>query len=95
VSGTPFGGRQPLEVDHSVSVRLSGFAWEAIEQESARQGVSVEDLVAFAVMYYLADADSGRVARQISRSPYPDASHPDDALPDTASSEPPSPDTSA
>jgi hypothetical protein len=95
VSGTPFGGRQPLDVDHSVNLRLSGFAWEAIEQESARQGVSVEELVAFAVMYYLADADSGRIARQISRSPYPEASAPDDASPEAGSSDPSSPDASA
>jgi hypothetical protein len=95
VSGTPFGGREPLAVDHSVNLRLSGFAWEAIEQESARQGVSVEDLVAFAVLYYLADADSGRIARQISRSPYPDASLPDEAPPAAASSDPASPDASA
>lgn len=89
MSGTPFGGRQPLEVDHSVNLRLSGFAWEAIEQESARQGCTVQELVAFAVMYYLADADSGRIARQISRSPYPNASPPD-----AASSDPASPDAS-
>ena len=78
MSRTPFGDRQPVQVDHSVSLRLSGFAWEAIEQESARQGVPVDELVAFAVMYYLADADSGRISRQISRSPYPDAASPSD-----------------
>ena len=49
---------------------MGGFAWEAIEQESARQGCTVEELLAFAMMYYLADADSGRIAREISRSPY-------------------------
>jgi len=54
-----------------VTVRLEGFAWEAIEQESARTGVPVEDLMGFAVMYYLADVDSGRVARRIARGPYP------------------------
>jgi hypothetical protein len=37
------------------------------------QGVPVEELVSFAVMYYLADVDSGRIARRISRSPYADA----------------------
>jgi hypothetical protein len=36
--------------------------------------VAVEDFIAFATLYYLADIDSGRVARQISRSPYPDTS---------------------
>jgi hypothetical protein len=91
VSGTPLGGRQSLEADHGVNLRLSGFAWEAIEQESTRQGCSVDELVAFAVMYYLADADSGRIARQISRSPYPDASAADDPSLHDPSPEPPSP----
>jgi hypothetical protein len=70
MSSAAFGEPQPAEVDHSVTLRLGGFAWDAIEQESARQGVSVEEMLAFAVMYYLADADSGRIAREISRSPY-------------------------
>lgn len=94
MSRTPFGDRQPVQVDHSVSLRLSGFAWEAIEQESARQGVAVDELVAFAVMYYLADADSGRIARQISRSPYVDASPQDAASSAPALADPPSPDAS-
>lgn len=73
----PLPSREPLPKEHSVRVRVSDFAWDAIQQESARQGCSVDDLVAFAVMYYIADADSGRISRQISRSPYPDASKPD------------------
>jgi hypothetical protein len=36
--------------------------------------VPLEELAAFAVRYYLADVDSGRISRRISRSPYPDAS---------------------
>jgi hypothetical protein len=58
----------------SVSLPMDAFAWETVEQESARLGVSVEELVAFSVLYYLADVDSGRVARRIVMSPYPDAS---------------------
>jgi hypothetical protein len=86
VSGTPFRGHEPVQAEHSVSLRVSGFAWEALEQESSRQGCSVDELVAFAVMYYLADADSGRISRQISRSPYPDAASPsDDSSPDAQS----------
>jgi hypothetical protein len=81
MSVSPAGeGRRDGE-EHSVEVNLEGFAWEALEQESQRSGVPVEDLVAFAVLYYLADLDSGRVARQIVRGPhldpsmfYPDAS---------------------
>jgi len=41
------------------------FAWSAIAEESLKLGVSVEDLAHFAVLYYLADLDSGRIARRI------------------------------
>jgi len=54
-------------------LRLDDFLWEALEQESTRLGVPVEELITFSVVYYLADIDSGRIARQISKSPYPDA----------------------
>lgn len=64
-----------------MTVALGSFAWEALEQESSEAGVPVEDLVAFAVMYYLADLDSGRIARRIARSPYPDAGSCADADP--------------
>jgi hypothetical protein len=50
-------------------LRLDGFAWEAVQQESLRLGVSEEDLVAHAVMYYLADVDSGRIARRLPAGP--------------------------
>jgi hypothetical protein len=83
MSGAPFSGRQPAGATHSVTLRMGEFAWEAIEQESARQGVSVEEMLAFAAMYYLADADSGRIAREISRSPYSaDSLTMDDIAPD-------------
>jgi hypothetical protein len=55
----------------SLSLPMDVFAWETVEEESARLGVSVEELVAFSVLYYLADVDSGRVARRIVMSPYP------------------------
>lgn len=54
----------------AVELRLDGFVREAVEQESQRLGVSVEDVMSFAVLYYLADLDSGRIARDISASPY-------------------------
>jgi hypothetical protein len=53
---------------------MDAFAWEAIQHESTRLGVSEEELIAYAVLYYLADIDSGRIARRISTSPYPDTS---------------------
>ena len=54
-----------------LTTELDGFAWDAINEEAARIGVTVEELVTFSVLYYLADVDSGRTARRISMSPYP------------------------
>jgi hypothetical protein len=71
MSGASSGRRPGIGQAHEMTVRLDGFAWEAIEQESARTGVPIEDLVGFAVVYYLADLDSGRIARHITRAPYP------------------------
>jgi hypothetical protein len=48
-----------------VTLQLDGFAYETVAEEAARLGVSVEELVTFAVLYYLADRDSGRIARRI------------------------------
>ena len=55
----------------NLELKLDDFAWESLAEEAAREGLTVEELVGYAVLYYLADADSGRVARQVSRSPYP------------------------
>jgi hypothetical protein len=55
-----------------VALQLDGFAAEAIDEEADRLGISVEELVSFSVLYYLADVDSGRIARQIATSPFPD-----------------------
>jgi hypothetical protein len=59
-------------VHSEVTLALDGFARESIEEEATRLSVAVEELVSFAVLYYLADVDSGRIARQVCRSPYPD-----------------------
>jgi hypothetical protein len=65
MSRVPAGEDRAHEDD--LVVRLRGFAREAVEQESARLGVSVEELAVFALNYYLADVDSGRIARRIVR----------------------------
>jgi hypothetical protein len=62
-----------LLVEMSRDLQLDGFAREAIDEEAARLGVPVDELVSFSVLYYLADLDSGRVARQIRTSPYGDS----------------------
>jgi hypothetical protein len=61
----------------TLTLSLDGFAWEALEQERVRLGVSLEELVSFSVLYYLADSDSGRLARRITASPYLDPPPPD------------------
>lgn len=66
MSGVPAGDSQAVQAEPGLTVRLGGFARDAIEQECARLGVPVDELVAFAAMYYLADVDSGRIARRIS-----------------------------
>jgi len=43
---------------------MDEFAWDTLQHESTRLKVSEEELIAFAVMYYLADVDSGRIARR-------------------------------
>jgi hypothetical protein len=49
----------------SVELKLDRFAAKAIEEQAGSFDVTVEDLVSFAVLYYLADVDSGRVARTV------------------------------
>jgi hypothetical protein len=73
VSGSQAGSPQGEASERDLTIRLEGFAWEAITEESSRIGVSVEELISFSVLYYLADADSGRLARDIAASPYPRA----------------------
>ncbi len=70
MSASRWGESDGLRADRTITLRLESFAWEAIDDEAAREGVTIEDLVAFSVLYYLADIDSGRIARQISKSPY-------------------------
>jgi hypothetical protein len=74
MSASPAGGQRRGGQERGLEVILESFAWEALERESERSGVPVEDLVAFAVVYYLADLDSGRISRQIMRSPHLDPS---------------------
>jgi hypothetical protein len=56
-SQTPTPRELTLNLDH--------FSWNAIAGEALKLGVSAEELARFAVLYYLADLDSGRIARRI------------------------------
>ena len=57
-----------------VEVEFDEFGWEALTDEAQRQGVTVEELVVHAAMYYLADADRERYSRRVPRSPGANAS---------------------
>jgi hypothetical protein len=49
-------------------LEFDDFAWEALRDEANEMSVSSEELARFAVLYYLADYDSGRTARQLPRA---------------------------
>lgn len=50
-----------LEVDLATSVR------SALELEGERQGITLEELLEYATVYYLADIESGLAAERILR----------------------------
>lgn len=62
-----------------VELRLDSFAWEALTEEAARGGATLDELITFSVLYYLADVDSGRISRQISRRLQPTDSRSENA----------------
>lgn len=49
----------------TIVLPLEGLAYEELEREAARQGISPAELASYAIVYYLADADSGRIARRL------------------------------
>jgi hypothetical protein len=63
--------RSQDHVERSVMMSLDDRTWQALNEEAAREGLTVEELVTFSALYYLADLDSGRIARRVSLSPYP------------------------
>lgn len=52
---------------HRIEIELDEFGWSALSREALRQGISREELLKHAVMYYLADLDSGRIVRRAPR----------------------------
>jgi hypothetical protein len=50
-----------------VEVEFDEFGWEALTDEAQRQGVTVEELVVHAAMYYLGDADRERYSHRVPR----------------------------
>lgn len=50
---------------HEVQIEIDGAIWEAFSREADRQGVSTDQLVQHAVLYFAADRDGGRLAQRI------------------------------
>jgi hypothetical protein len=70
------GADDNVRLARRLTLRLDGFAWRALGEEADRLKVSVHDLASFAVLYYLADRDSGRIARRLPKPSNPDEPHP-------------------
>jgi hypothetical protein len=49
-----------------VKVEVDDATWNALLQEARRQGVDICVLAAHAVLYFMTDVDSGRVARRMA-----------------------------
>lgn len=47
-----------------VRISIDDAPWDALEREAERQGVSAEQLVEHAALYFAADLDNGRLARR-------------------------------
>jgi hypothetical protein len=71
----PISGRLQSDdrtgAEHRVALSLDPFAWETLTEQSRQMGVSVEELVSFSVLYYIADLDSKRIARLVPPAPRP------------------------
>jgi predicted DNA-binding ribbon-helix-helix protein len=51
-----------------VRVRLDEATWRVLHKEAERQDVSAAELIRHAVLYFLADVDSGRVGARLERA---------------------------
>jgi hypothetical protein len=58
-------------MDRRIDVEFDEFGWEALTELARREGVSIEELVRHAAMYYLADVDRERFSHRVPRSPRP------------------------
>jgi len=52
----------------AVAIRLDRETWRGLREEAERQDVSNSDLTRHAVLYFLADVDSGRVGQRLERA---------------------------
>ena len=61
----------------TLALRFDDFAWEALTEQAGKLETSVDELVAFSVLYYLADLDSKRIARKLPTHLRPSSSEPE------------------
>lgn len=65
-AGEPHAADGPdREERRTLVLELDTFAWEALAEQSAELAVTLDELVTFSVLYYLADRDSQRIARRL------------------------------
>lgn len=57
-------GSGPSAVDET-HFRIDGKVWDELSDEAGRQGVTTDELLRHAVLFFVADRESGRVARRI------------------------------
>jgi hypothetical protein len=50
---------------YRVEVEFQEFGWSALHEAAESQGVTIEELIQHAAMYYLASADQGRVSHKV------------------------------
>jgi hypothetical protein len=60
-----FSRVEPQRRGAGLRVELADPTWNALVQEARRQGVDICVLAAHAVLYFIADVDSGRVAQRM------------------------------
>jgi hypothetical protein len=59
---------KPARSSRRLTLELGSFTSSILIDEAAREGLTIEELVTFSVLYYLADIDSGRISRRIGGS---------------------------
>jgi glutathione S-transferase len=60
--------REEALTDAQVDVELGQRAWQTLAEEAASQAVAPETLARHALLFFLADADSGRLAAAVERA---------------------------
>lgn len=62
ISGQPGGDSRGVDLE------IDDETWQALEDEAHRQGIEFGPLAEHAILYFIADWDSGRLAERLRRS---------------------------